>query len=455
MNLSIFREYDIRGVVGKDLDRDSVIGIAKGFASYAALRGVKRITLARDVRISSDDFREAAVEGFLDSGLHVTDVGIVPTPLLYFSILELGMDGGVMITGSHNPPEYNGFKLCVGQSAIYGEMIRELASIVNKKDFVKGKGSYKEADIISPYGEKIKSLIRIDGEVTAVLDCGNGTAGLVAPSLFKEMGVNVIPLFEEPDGNFPNHFPDPTVPGNLVHLIEKVRETGADLGIGYDGDADRIGVVDDRGEIIYGDYLLVLFARELLRRKPGATIISEVKASQNLYEDIRKRGGNAIMYRTGHSLIKKKMKEVDAELAGEMSGHIFFKDRYFGFDDAIYASLRLFEILSMEKAPLSTLLSDLPPLVSTPEIRVDCPDEVKFSLVEEVKESLSEIANSVMTIDGVRASFDGGWGLVRASNTQPVLVLRFEGRDGESLSRIQGIVEECVQDCLKRYVSGA
>ncbi len=455
MNLSIFREYDIRGVVGKDLDRDGVIGIAKGFASYAALRGVKRITLARDVRISSDDFRDAAVEGFLDSGLHVTDVGIVPTPLLYFSILELGMDGGVMITGSHNPPEYNGFKLCVGGSAIYGEMIRELASIVDKKDFVKGKGSYTEADIISPYGEKIKSLIRIDGEVTAVLDCGNGTAGLVAPSLFKEMGVNVIPLFEEPDGNFPNHFPDPTVPGNLVHLIEKVRETGADLGIGYDGDADRIGVVDDRGEIIYGDYLLILFARELLRRKPGATIISEVKASQNLYEDIRKRGGNGIMYRTGHSLIKKKMKEVDAELAGEMSGHIFFKDRYFGFDDAIYASLRLFEILSMEKAPLSTLLSDLPPLVSTPEIRVDCPDEVKFSLVEEVKESLSEIANSVMTIDGVRASFDGGWGLVRASNTQPVLVLRFEGRDGESLSRIRKIVEECVQDHLKRYVSGA
>jgi len=455
MNLSIFREYDIRGVVGKDLDRDGVIGIAKGFASYAALRGVKRITLARDVRISSDDFRDAAVEGFLDSGLHVTDVGIVPTPLLYFSILELGMDGGVMITGSHNPPEYNGFKLCVGGSAIYGEMIRELASIVDKKDFVKGKGSYTEADIISPYGEKIKSLIRIDGEVTAVLDCGNGTAGLVAPSLFKEMGVNVIPLFEEPDGNFPNHFPDPTVPGNLVHLIEKVRETGADLGIGYDGDADRIGVVDDRGEIIYGDCLLILFARELLRRKPGATIISEVKASQNLYEDIRKRGGNAIMYRTGHSLIKKKMKEVDAELAGEMSGHIFFKDRYFGFDDAIYASLRLFEILSMEKAPLSTLLSDLPPLVSTPEIRVDCPDEVKFSLVEEVKESLSEIANSVMTIDGVRASFDGGWGLVRASNTQPVLVLRFEGMDGESLSRIRKIVEECVQDHLKRYVSGA
>lgn len=449
MNPSIFREYDIRGVVGEDLDAGSVYKIAQGFASYCSRKGVKRLSLGRDVRLSSPEFRDAVVRGLLTSGIDVVDVGQVPTPLLYFSIVELGTDGGVMITGSHNPPEYNGFKLCVGTTAIYGDMIQEVRTIVENETFIQGEGTLRHEFVIPLYEEKIRENVSLVRSIRAVVDCGNGTAGLVAPKLFRELGVDVIPLFEEPDGNFPNHFPDPTVPENLQKLIEKVRETGADVGVAYDGDADRIGVVDETGKIIFGDYLLVIFSRELLGRKPGATIISEVKASQNLYDDIEKHGGKPLMYKTGHSLIKKKMKEVGAELAGEMSGHIFFKDRYYGFDDAIYASARLFEIMSRGDAPLSSLLSGLPEVVSTPEIRRDCPDEAKFEVVEEVKKALSRVAKEVVTIDGVRALFDGGWGLVRASNTQPVLVLRFEGRSEEEVEKIRATVDEAVRVAME------
>ncbi|RMG58464.1 MAG: phosphomannomutase/phosphoglucomutase [Deltaproteobacteria bacterium] len=454
MNPAIFREYDIRGVVGKDLDRDTVYTIARGFASYASERGVKKVALGRDVRLSSPDFASAIARGLTESGIDVVDVGCVPTPLLYFSIIELGTDGGVMVTGSHNPPEFNGFKLCIGTTAIYGEMIQQVRSYIEEGRFVSGDGKIVREEVIPRYVEKVKELVKIERPLRVVLDCGNGTAGLVAPNLFREMGLDVEVLFEEPDGTFPNHHPDPIVPENLTYLIERVRSSGADVGVGYDGDADRIGVVDEKGNIIFGDYLLILFSRELLRRKPGATIISEVKASQNLYDDIRRHGGNPIMYRTGHSLIKKKMKEVGAELAGEMSGHIFFQDRYFGYDDAIYASARLFEILSSESRPLSELLSDLPPLVATPEIRVDCPDEVKFQVVERVKEALAPRAKEVVTIDGVRALFDGGWGLVRASNTQPVLVLRFEARSQEALKTIQEMVEEAVSRAIGEFAGG-
>lgn len=449
MNPSIFREYDIRGVVGEDLDAGSVYKIAQGFASYCSRKGVRRLSLGRDVRLSSPEFRDAVVRGLLTSGIDVVDVGQVPTPLLYFSIVELGTDGGVMITGSHNPPEYNGFKLCVGTTAIYGDMIQEVRTIVENETFIHGEGTLRHEFVIPLYEEKIRENVSLVRSIRAVVDCGNGTAGLVAPKLFRELGVDVIPLFEEPDGNFPNHFPDPTVPENLQKLIEKVRETGADVGVAYDGDADRIGVVDETGKVIFGDYLLVIFSRELLGRKPGATIISEVKASQNLYDDIEKHGGKPLMYKTGHSLIKKKMKEVGAELAGEMSGHIFFKDRYYGFDDAIYASARLFEIMSRGDAPLSSLLSGLPEVVSTPEIRRDCPDEAKFEVVEEVKKALSRVAKEVVTIDGVRALFDGGWGLVRASNTQPVLVLRFEGRSEEEVEKIRATVNEAVRVAME------
>lgn len=448
MNPAIFREYDIRGVVGRDLDRETVFNIAKGFSLYASQKGVRTLSLGRDIRLSSLEFRDVMVEGVLSSGIDVVDVGEVPTPLLYFSIIELATDGGIMITGSHNPPDYNGFKLCIGTTAIYGDMIQEVRKIIENGAVVSGEGSLRHVDIISPYKEKVKKLVPLSGKVKAVVDCGNGTAGLVAPSLFREMGVDVVPLFEEPDGNFPNHFPDPTVPENLAKLIEQVHETGADVGVSYDGDSDRIGVVDEKGGVIFGDYLLVLFARELLTRKPGATVISEVKASQNLYDDVKTHGGNPIMYKTGHSLIKKKMKETGAELAGEMSGHIFFKDRYLGYDDAIYASARLFEILSKGDIPLSSMLADLPDLVSTPEIRVECSDAKKFKVVESVKKLLLGVAKEVITIDGVRALFDDGWGLVRASNTQPVLVMRFEARNDQVLERIREEVERAVREAM-------
>jgi phosphomannomutase/phosphoglucomutase len=291
----------------------------------------------------------------------------------------------------------------------------------------------------------VRANISIPRRLKVVVDAGNGTAGPVAPALFRAMGLTVVDLFCEMDGRFPNHFPDPTVPENLRFLIRAVRETGADVGVAYDGDADRIGAVNEKGDVLYGDYLLALFAREILGRKPGATIISEVKASQNLYDDIARHGGKPVMWKAGHSLIKQKMKEESAEVAGEMSGHIFFADRYLGFDDAIYASARLFEILAHSDRPLSEMLSDLPPVVATPEIRVDCPDELKFRIAERVAEIVRPLAREVIEVDGVRALFDGGWGLVRASNTQPILVLRFEGKDRETVERIRGVMEGAVE----------
>ena len=444
INPLIFREYDVRGLVGVDLHRAAVVLLGKGYGTLAAEAGVRTVALGRDCRLSSPAFRDALVEGLLSTGLAVVDVGVCPTPLLYFAIHHFAADGGVMITGSHNPPEFNGFKLCVGTGTLYGEKIQELRRIIEGGRFATGAGTLSTREIIPEYRKYVAANLSIPRKLKVVVDGGNGTAGAVAPQLFREMGMEVVELFCDLDGSFPNHFPDPTVPENLRFLVEKVRETGADVGVGYDGDADRIGAVDEKGNVIYGDYLLVLFAREILSRKPGAAILSEVKASQNLYEDVARRGGRPVMWKAGHSLIKAKMKEEDAELAGEMSGHVFFRDRYLGFDDAIYASARLFEILAKERRPLSELLSDLPPVVSTPEIRVDCPDELKFRVVEMVAEMVAPQAREVIDVDGIRALFDGGWGLVRASNTQPVLVLRFEGRDEAAVARIRGLMEDAV-----------
>jgi len=444
INPLIFREYDVRGLVGKDLHRAAVVLLGKGYGAYAAGHGVRTVALGRDCRLSSPAFRDALAEGLLSTGLSVIDVGVCPTPLLYFAIHHFGADGGVMITGSHNPPEFNGFKLCVGTGTLYGEQIQELRWIIEAGRFPGGEGRLEHREIIPAYREYVAANLSIPRKVKVVVDGGNGTAGAVAPDLFREMGMEVVELFCDLDGRFPNHFPDPTIPENLRFLAEKVLEVGADVGVGYDGDADRIGAVDEKGNVIYGDYLLVLFAREILSRKPGAAVLSEVKASQNLYDDIARHGGRPVMWKAGHSLIKAKMKEENAELAGEMSGHVFFRDRYLGFDDAIYASARLFEILAKEARPLSALLSDLPPVVSTPEIRVDCPDEIKFRVVERVAEIVTPQAREVICVDGIRALFDGGWGLVRASNTQPVLVLRFEGRDEAAVARIRGVVESAV-----------
>jgi phosphomannomutase / phosphoglucomutase len=444
INPQIFREYDIRGVVNQDLTPDIVRTLGQGFGTHMAQLGRKELVVGRDGRLSSKAFEEALIEGLISTGCNVVNIGLCPTPVYYFSIFHLNKDGGMMVTGSHNPPEFNGFKVSVGKSTIFGEKIQNLRRLIEKKEFVAGKGNLSKEEIIRPYQDYIKKNIHIEKRMRVVIDAGNGTGGVVAGPLLRDLGCELEELYCEVDGRFPNHFPDPTIPGNLKVLIDRVRKTRADVGIGYDGDADRIGVVDDQGNIIWGDQLMILFSREILKDKKGAAFIAEVKCSQNLFNDIEKHGGKAIMWRTGHSLIEEKMREEKAALGGEMSGHIFFADRYFGYDDAIYASCRLIELLSKTDRKLSTLLSDVPKTFITPEIRVDCPDEIKFKVVETVKEELRK-DYPVIEVDGVRVKFKDGWGLVRASNTQPALVLRFEALTEKRLNEIRLLVEEKVR----------
>jgi phosphomannomutase/phosphoglucomutase len=440
----IFRQYDIRGVWGKDLDAEAIDAIGKAFAVYLRENaGTDKITvtIGRDARLSSPVILGLLCEALNFSGVDVIDIGMCPTPLQYFSLFTLPVHGGIMITGSHNPPEFNGLKLSSGRETLYGEKIQDIRKLTEKGASVKGTGGVKSHDIISDYRNYLKGRFgRFDG-IKVVTDSGNGTAGLVAPGLIREFGADVVELYSEPDGTFPNHHPDPVVIENLKDLIKKVGETGAHLGIGYDGDSDRIGVVDENGDIVWGDRLLIIFSRDILKDNPGASVIGEVKCSQTLYDDVKSRGGNPIMWKTGHSLIKKKMKETGALLAGEMSGHIFFADRYFGYDDAIYASLRLLEILAEKGSPYSVkkLLEGVSGMVSTPEIRFETPDEVKFKIVEKAKTAFKDYP--VIDIDGVRVNFPDGWGLIRASNTQPALVMRFEAKDEQSLKRIREFVE--------------
>ena len=439
MNPNIFREYDIRGRVPEDLNRETAYMLGQCFGAYYRGFGAKRISLGRDCRLSSPELRLGVMEGMMDVGMDVKDVGMVPTPLLYFSLHHLAVDGGIQITGSHNPPEYNGFKICLGKTTIYGEEIQKLRRIAESGSFPKGKGSVETREVIHPYREEVLKRIRCgQKERKVVLDAGNGVAGLVAPELYTRMGVEVEKLFCEPDGLFPNHHPDPTLPENLKHLVQRVSDTSADLGIAFDGDADRIGVVDRKGKTLWGDQLMIIFSRDLLKRHPGAKIIGEVKCSQVLYDDIRKNGGVPIMWKAGHSLIKAKMKEEGALLAGEMSGHLFFAERYFGYDDAIYAGARLLEILTSENRELDELLAGVPSLVSTPEIRMDCPDDEKFQIVSDLTSEFKK-EYQVIDVDGARVAFENGWGLIRASNTQPVLVLRFEAEDQKTLQEIQKI----------------
>lgn len=449
INPFIFREYDLRGLVGRDLTEEVVNTLGKGYGTYMAEMGKKELVVGRDSRLSSPEFRDALVEGILSTGSNVTDLGVCPTPLFYFSLFQLEKEGGMMITGSHNPSEFNGFKICVGKDTIYGEEIQRFKDFVEKGNFQKGKGKCSSYEIIEPYQDWVRGDIKLTRRMRVVIDSGNGTAGAVAPKLLRDLGCEVIELYCDLDGNFPNHHPDPTVPENLKDLISQVKATSADLGIGYDGDGDRIGVIDNQGNIIWGDQLMIIFSRELLKESKGASIISEVKASQNLYDDIEKHGGRAIMWKTGHSLIKDKMKEVGAKLAGEMSGHIFFADRYFGYDDAIYTSCRLLEILSRTGKEVGELLRDVPRVFNTPEIRVDCPEERKFKVVEKLKAYFRE-KYEVIDVDGVRVLFGDGWGLVRASNTQAMLVLRFEANTPERLQEIRKMVESKLSDELKR-----
>jgi len=447
MKANIFREYDIRGLVDQEIVDEDVITLGRAIGAYMEARGIKRLTLGRDCRLSSDRYRDLMVEGLAASGRQVVDVGTCPTPLLYYSVWHYEAQGGVMITASHNPPQYNGFKMLAGKSTIHGEEIQKIRRIIDSGDFIKGKGEVVREEIVGPYMDYVAGAIKLEGPLKWAVDAGNGTAGPVALPLMKRLGIEVIPLYCEMDGRFPNHEPDPTVLDNLKDLSQTVTQQGLRAGVAYDGDSDRVGTVDEHGRPIWGDMLLAIFARSILRESPGGTFIGEVKCSKNLYDDIRKHGGNPVMWKAGHSLIKQKMAETGALLAGEMSGHMFFKHRWFGFDDAIYASLRLAELLSADPRPLSTWLADLPPVVSTPEIRVETPDDIKFQVVKKVKAAFDG-KYEVVDVDGVRVTFPDGWGLVRASNTQPALVLRFEAENQERLEEIRALVEGAVNRAM-------
>src|SRR5512137_569276 len=450
---TIFREYDIRGLVDQDLTEDAVRLVGLALGTEVREQGGRRVAMGRDCRESGPRFARAMAGGLTAAGVDVTDLGVVPTPLTYFAAATLPVDGLVMITGSHNPPEYNGLKVGVGKSTLHGDGIQALHRRIAEDRFASGQGKVDTHDIVAPYQEYVrKNLSPGPRRIKVVVDAGNGTGGVVAVPIFQALGWEVVPLFIEMDGRFPNHHPDPTVEKNLEHLKAKVLETGADLGVAYDGDADRVGAVDEKGTVLWGDQLMILFSRAVLAGNPGAAIVGEVKCSKTLYDDIAARGGRGIMWKAGHSLIKAKMKEEGALLAGEMSGHIFFAHLWFGFDDGIYSSGRLLELVSRTDRPVSTLLSDVPRTYSTPEIRYDCPEEEKFELVRRAQEWFAA-RHEAVTVDGVRVLFPDGWGLVRASNTQPLLVLRFEARTPERLAEIQSMITGKVDE-LRRGLGG-
>ena len=401
--------------------------------------------MGHDCRLTSDRYAEALLRGIASTGLDVLDIGVVSTPLVYFALFHWHLDGGIQITGSHNPADYNGFKVSLGRASLYGEQIQDLRRRIEGGEFRRGAGSVRARPIVQAYQDfVVENVQRLARPIKVVVDAGNGTAGPVAPDVYRRLGADVVELFCEMDGRFPNHHPDPTVPENMQDLIDAVRRTGAEVGIAFDGDADRIGVVSASGRIIWGDELLVVYARDVLARNPGATIVSEVKCSQRLYDDIILHGGRGIMWKAGHSLLKAKMKETDALLGGEMSGHIFFKERYFGYDDAVYAGARLLEILATKGQSVDDLLADLPPAFSTPEIRVDCADDRKFEVARRVRDHFRAAGADIIDVDGVRVRFEHGWGLLRASNTQPVLVMRFEAETPEQLADYRRTVEQAV-----------
>jgi phosphomannomutase/phosphoglucomutase len=449
-NPHVFREYDIRGVAERDFPDDFVELLGRALGTFWARRGAARIALGRDCRLSSPRLHAALVRGLVRTGLEVRDIGMSPTPLLYFTVFHFDLDGGVQITGSHNPPEDNGFKIMAGKATLSGADIAELRAMIERGDLDdRAGGVVSPLDPVPAYVGFVRGNIRLapdDGRRRPrfAIDAGSGAGGPLALAALRAVGLEPIALLCDPDGHFPVHHPDPSLPENLELLVSTVREHALDFGIALDGDADRIGVVDRHGHVVFGDRLLVLLARDVLATRPGAAILGEVKCSQVLYDDIEQRGGRPILWKTGHSLIKKKMKEEGALLAGEMSGHVFFADRFFGFDDAIYASLRLLEILARTGQRVDELLADLPSTASTPEIRVDCPDAVKFDVVARVLAHY-RATHRVIDVDGARVIFpDGAWGLVRASNTQPVLVLRFEAGSAERLAEIRADVEATV-----------
>ena len=445
MNKAIFRQYDIRGHADRDLTDDTVRLIGQAFGTYVQEQGTNEVLVGRDNRLSSDRLHKMLLKGLLDSGCHVIDIGLVVTPILYFAREHFGISGGVMITGSHNPPEDNGFKLACGEGTIYGDQIIKLRDMITANKFRSGSGTLHVRDVVDSYLQMLTDKIKLGGRPLKVaVDCGNGTASLFAEKILNNWGCEVFPLYCESDGTFPNHHPDPVKTANLAQLKKTVLKNRADLGVAYDGDADRLGVVDDQGNVVWGDKLMCLFWREILAKHPEELAIVEVKCSQALVDEIKRLGGKPIFYKTGHSLIKAKMKETGAVFTGEMSGHMFFADEYYGYDDALYATGRLLRILSQQDKPLSQLLADIPHYHSTAETRIPCPDEKKFQVVKNLVEQFRQ-QYEVIDIDGVRVLFDDGWGLVRASNTQPVLVARCEAKTKEGLQNNCAVIKNAIR----------
>jgi phosphomannomutase/phosphoglucomutase len=443
----IFREYDIRGIVGETLDTEGALIFGKGFGTYLGRKGEGSVAVGRDNRLSSFDLQQAVIAGLVSTGFQVIDLGQLPTPAFYFSVIHLHTDGGLMVTASHNPPDYNGFKLRRGETAVFGEEIQEIRKIIERGNFTIGEGRSETRDTVDDYLAAITKRIRLKRPLKVVADAGNGTAGPLVVRLLKELGCELIELYCEPDGTFPHHLPDPTVESNLVDLIAQVKEKRADVGVAYDGDGDRLGAVDETGNIVWGDQLLSLFSRDILQRK-SAPVVFDVKCSQALIETVKQCGGTPVMWKTGYPNIQAKMIEVQAPVGGEMSGHFYFMDDYFGFDDGIYTSCRLLQLISNTDQSLSELLRVLPHYQSTPEIRAECSEKEKFTIVQELTAYFKERYETI-DVDGIRILFEDGWALIRASNTQPILVLRFEARTQEKMEAIQKIV----RDRLRAYPS--
>ncbi|MEW6263413.1 MAG: phosphomannomutase/phosphoglucomutase [Thermodesulfobacteriota bacterium] len=446
MNPLIFREYDIRGVFERDFSFEDARIIGRAFGTYIRERGGRTVLLGRDGRLSSPAVREAVIEGLVLSGTRVMDLGVCPSPVLYFGLHHLNADAGLMITASHNPPEYNGFKLCLGRETIHGSSLQDFRRLIEAGRFTSGAGSVEHIDMIKPYQDFVAGNVKLERPIRLAVDAGNATAGLAAGQIFRRLGCQVEELFFELDGHFPHHPPDPTVEANVAVLSQTVVEQGLELGLAFDGDADRLAVVDEQGRLIPGDRLLLILARQVLEETGGGKFIADVKTSHLFFKDIEARGGQAIMWRSGHSLIRSKLKEENALLAGEFSGHIFFRHRFLGHDDGMYAAARLLEIVSRRAEPISRYLDDLPAVAGTPEIRIECPEDKKFKLVELVKAEL-KARHQTIDLDGVRVVFPDGWGLIRASNTGPLLVLRFEAESPGRLREIRGLIEDALKKC--------
>lgn len=439
MNEFIFRKYDIRGVVKTDFTDDVVQNLGRAFGTYVVRGGGKKVAVSGDIRPTTPGLIENLTKGLMETGITVIDLGILPTPVNYYSMYELDVDGAVQITGSHNPPEFNGFKISLNQNAFHSEQIQDLKELIHTADFEVGEGNLEKNDILPNYMDMLRSKISLDRPLKVAIDCGNAAACITAPTIFSELGMEVTEIFCDVDGTFPNHHPDPTEDDNLIDLINEIKKGGYDFGVAFDGDADRVVAVDEQGGIIRADDLITLFLPEIIKNK-GDAIVFDVKCSQGLEDMIHRYGGTPVMWKTGHSLIKDKMKELNVNFAGEMSGHIFFADDFYGFDDAVYVALRLAQLISRGDKELSNYTSDIPVYYSTPELRMECKDDIeKFEIAEKATAYFSDRYDCI-TLDGVRIKFGDGWGLIRASNTQPVLVCRFEARTQARMEEIQELI---------------